>query len=122
MENFEYGELVEQSYNKEDEIIGQNFTTESESIGSSPPLECVEGAGNNSDSETNPNRHSSVATSRFSSIINPNIIGSLISNGIGYGSQAVRTKKRATIIDHSSVKSGFISLRSPNGVDFSTFN
>jgi hypothetical protein len=45
-----------------------------------------------------------------------------MNNGIGYGSQAVRTKKRATMIDHSSVKSGFISLRSTNGVDFSTFN
>src|ERR1044072_5021650 len=117
MENFENGELVEQSYNKG--VIEQNFTTESEPIEPSSPSER---ADNSIDSETNPNRRASIAISRFSSMIDSNIISSWRSNGIGYGSQAVRTKKRATMIDHSSVKSGFISLRSSNGVDFSTFN
>ncbi len=122
MENSE-NEIIEQSYNKNSEVIEQNFTMEPESIEpSSPVSEQAEGASNSNDSETNPNRRASVAISRFSSMIDPNIISSWISNGIGYGSQAVRTKRRATVIDHSSVKSGFVSLHAPDGVDFSMFN
>ena len=122
MENFE-NDLVNQSYNKEGKVVKQIFTTESDSAEPSSPVpERVEGASDSHDSEANPDRRASVAVSRFSSMIDPNIISSWLSSGIGYGSQAARTRKRATVIDHSSVKSGFVSLRAPDGVDFSMFN
>src|SRR6266536_3319242 len=112
MENSENGELVKQPYNKEGKVVvvEQISTTESESAGPSSPVpERVESAANNNDSETSPNRRASIAISSFSNMIDPNI-PNMISSWL---SQAVRAKRRATMIDHSSVKSSFISLRSP---------
>ncbi|CAG8641106.1 13403_t:CDS:2, partial [Funneliformis mosseae] len=119
MENFE-DEMIEHSNYDNNEVIEQKFTETIEPL--SPVTEQAEGVSYNNDSGTNPNRRASIAVSRFNSMIDPNTLGSWMSNGIGYGSQAVKTKRRATMIDHNSVKSGFVSLRAPDGVDLSMFN
>ncbi|CAI2175942.1 18087_t:CDS:10 [Funneliformis geosporum] len=120
MENSE-DEMIEHTCDENNEVNEQNFTESIEPL--SPITELAERSSyNNINLGTNPNRRASIAVSRFNNMIDPNIIGSWISNGIGYGSQVSRTKRRATVIDHDSVKSGFVSLRAPDGVDLSMFN
>jgi hypothetical protein len=112
MENFE--DLVDRPNIQEGKAVEQVFTTESDSVEPSSP---VSARAENTISDI-PNRRASIAVSNISNMIDPNIPNTISS----WISQAARAKRRATMIDHSSVRSSFISLHSPNGVDFSKYS